>query len=164
MSDPAGYQATRTRMLEMLRDQNTNLRMELTAHTCALAPITPAERQDALALAESRPKFLQTRWSDLVSGEALYRCHQFAAADARLRKALEIEPDWELRPLIWLVLAMADHRLGRPDDALSWSERAERGSRTGSAAGRAERIAALPRTGTGGTESSFNCCVTKPAP
>jgi len=126
VSDAAGYRATRTRMLEMLRDQNTNLRMELTAHTCVLAPITQAERQEALRLAESRAKFLQTRWSDLVSGEALYRCHQFAAADAKLRKALEIEPDWELRPMIWLVLAMADHRLGRHDDALSWSERAER--------------------------------------
>ena len=104
----------------MLRDQNTNEWKEFTAHAYVLAPIKPAEREEALRLAASREPIEPSRWSDLVTGQALYRSEKFAEAEARLKKGLELEPDWEYRALIWLLLAMTDQKLGRHDDARSW--------------------------------------------
>ncbi len=126
VNDVAGYQATRTRMLEMLRDQNTIEWKEFTAHAYVLAPIKPAEREEALRLAASREPIVPTNWSYLVTGQALYRCGKFAEAEARLKKGLELEPDWDHRVMFWLLLAMIDQKLGRQDDARSWSERAGR--------------------------------------
>ena len=126
VNDLPGYQASRTRMLELLRDQNTIPWKEFTAHAYVLAPIKPAEREEALRLAASRALIVPTRWSDLVTGLALYRCGKFAEAEARLKKGLELEPAWDYRVLIWLLLAMNDQMLGRHDDARSWSGRAER--------------------------------------
>ena len=125
VNDVAGYQATRTRMLEMLRDQNTNEWKEFTAHAYVLGAIEPAEREEAMRLAASRDSIEPSRWSDLVTGQALYRCGKFGEAEARLKKGLELGPDWDPRVLIWLVLAMTDQKLGRLDDARLWSERAE---------------------------------------
>ena len=127
VNDVAGYQATRTLMLEMLRDHNTVQWMEFTAHAFVLAPIGEAEREQALRLAASRDSFLRTRWSDLVTGLALYRTLQFSEADIRLKRSLEVEPEWDFRVLTWLVLAMADHQIGRDFDARSWLDRAVNG-------------------------------------
>ena len=54
VNDVAGYQATRSRMLPMLREHNTQQWMEFTAHAYVLAPIKPAEREEALRMAASR--------------------------------------------------------------------------------------------------------------
>ena len=60
-----------------------------------------------------------------MTGLALYRSDRFSEADGALRKTLELEPGWDSQVLIWLVLAMTDHRLGRHDDARYWSDRSE---------------------------------------
>jgi WD40 repeat protein len=125
VGDAAGYEATRKLMLQMLRHNNTQKWMELTAHAYVLAPIRPADRQEALRLAASRAAFVHSSWSDLVTGMALYRSDQFAEAATVLKLSLVRDPEWDCRVLIWLVLAMADHRLGRHNEARSWSERAE---------------------------------------
>ena len=92
-----------------------------------------------------------------MTGQALYRCGKFAEAEARLKKGLELGPDWDHRVLIWLLLAMTDQNLGRLDDAQLWSQRAEaaRVAERLRGTGRAELIAAFPGTGVGGTESFF---------
>jgi hypothetical protein len=64
-------------------------------------------------------------WSEHVLGLALYRAGRFAAADARLQGSLDRDPEWEYHPLDWLVLAMANQRLGRTDAARLWLERTE---------------------------------------
>jgi hypothetical protein len=52
--------------------------------------------------------------------------HPFAAADARLQASIDHDPEWKYHFLDWLVLAMADWRLGRRAQARLWLERAER--------------------------------------
>ena len=68
---------------------------------------------------------IRNAWSEHVVGLALYRAGLFAEADARLRASLEHDSGWDHQVLDWLVLAMADYRLGRLEEARSWLERAE---------------------------------------
>jgi hypothetical protein len=99
--------------------------IEFAAFAWAQAPGGPAEQAQALELAETRSSHIQNTWSDHVLGLALYRAGRFVEADARLRDSLDRDPGWEFQVLDWLVLAMANQRLGRPDEARRWRERAE---------------------------------------
>ena len=74
---------------------------------------------------ETRRAPLPATWSDHILGMALYRAGRFVEAEALLRASLDRDPDWAWKVLDWLVLAMAQKRLGRPDLARRWLERAE---------------------------------------
>jgi tetratricopeptide (TPR) repeat protein len=125
LGDAAGYRSSCRRMLDVVRNDNGPQWLEFTAHACALAPDGPAEVAQALLLAERRAQALHTTWSAHVSGLALYRAGRFAEADARLQASLGRDPGWDCPVLSWLVLAMAQERLGRPDEARRWLARAE---------------------------------------
>ena len=112
-------------MLDVLRRTDEPAWLEFAAHAWALAPGGPAERAQALTLAERRASVMPNTWSDHVLGLALYRAGRFVEADARLRGSLDRDPGWDFHVLDWLVLAMAHQRLGRPDEARRWRERAE---------------------------------------
>ena len=68
---------------------------------------------------------MRFEWSDHVLGLARYRAGRFRDADAGLRASLDLHPAWDGNILDWLVIAMAQKQLGRPDEARHWLERAE---------------------------------------
>jgi WD40 repeat protein len=125
VGDSAGYRWSCRRLLELVRSHSEPVWLEFAAHACTLAPHGPAEEAQALLLAEQRARAIHTPWSEHVFGLALYRAGRFAEADARLRGSLSRDPGWDFTVLDWLVLAMAQERLGRPDEARRWLGRAE---------------------------------------
>ncbi|MGO9469864.1 MAG: protein kinase domain-containing protein [Isosphaeraceae bacterium] len=97
-----------------------------TAHTLALAPGEPRQAAQALQLATRWAQATHPASSEQVLGLALYRAGRFAEADTRLRSFLDRDPRRDDHVLDWLVLSMANQRLGRSEDARLWLERAER--------------------------------------
>jgi len=127
VGDAAGYRSVCANMVEALRKNRQLAWLEFTAHACALAPDGPAEKARAVRLAELRTSYiLEIPWNDHVLGLALYRAGRFGEADIRLRHSFEGDPGWEFSVLNWLVLAMANQRLGRPAEGRRWLERADR--------------------------------------
>jgi hypothetical protein len=61
-----------------------------------------------------------------VLGLALYRNGRFAKAETLLLDSLHRNPNWEWQILDWLVLSMTKQRLGQPEEARRWLDRAER--------------------------------------
>ncbi len=96
-----------------------------TAHTLALAPGEPRQAAQALQLATRWAQATHPASSEQVLGLALYRAGRFAEADTRLRSFLDRDPRRDDHVLDWLVLSMANQRLGRSEDARLWLERAE---------------------------------------
>ncbi len=125
VSDTAGYRSACRHMLDELRRTDEPAWLVFAAHAWALAPGGPAERAQALELAERRASAMADPWSDQVLALALYRAGRFAEANARLLGSLDLNPGWDFQVLDWLVLAMAHQRLGQPKEALRWRERAE---------------------------------------
>jgi tetratricopeptide (TPR) repeat protein len=126
VGDAAGYGLSCRNMLKVLGSNDELVWLELAAHACVLAPDGPAQKGEALLLAQRRALVIPGSWSDHVLGLALYRAGRFAEADALLQGSLDRDPGWDFRVLDWLDLAMADQRLGRTDEARRWLERAER--------------------------------------
>jgi serine/threonine protein kinase/WD40 repeat protein len=123
--DVAGYRSACNHMLDVLGKTNVPVWLELGAHAWVIAPDGPGATTQALQLAERRAVAMPHPWSDHVLGLALYRTGRFAEADARLRASLDRSPRWDYHVLDWLVIAMAQKQLGRPDEARRWLERAE---------------------------------------
>jgi WD40 repeat protein len=125
--DATGYHWSCRHMLDVLGQPGNDERawLEFTAHACVLDPDGPAERAQAVKLAERRALVVHQAWSEHVLGLALYRARRFAEADARLEDSIRRDPAWEFQVLDWLVLAMTQQRLGRPDEARRWLDRAE---------------------------------------
>src|SRR5262249_6889166 len=75
----------------------------------------------AARAAEKEPtnRHLQNSW-----GAALYRAGQFEAARAHFLNSLDIgDRDWDV--FDWLMLAMTDSKLSRPEDAHAWLAKAD---------------------------------------
>ncbi len=64
-------------------------------------------------------------WSEHVRELALFRAGRHADVEARLLRRVDRDPDWALPILDWLVLAMAERKIGHPTDARRWLDRAE---------------------------------------
>jgi WD40 repeat protein/serine/threonine protein kinase/tetratricopeptide (TPR) repeat protein len=60
-----------------------------------------------------------------VVGAALLSAGRLDEAVRRFQESLAIEPEWDMRCLSAFGLALAYHRLGHPDDARRWLDRAE---------------------------------------
>jgi tetratricopeptide (TPR) repeat protein/serine/threonine protein kinase len=98
------------------------------AHTCALGPDAFPDAGIVLKLAEQRLAVTPSRekaWSKHVLGLASYRAGRYDQAAACLGQALQDQPDWEHNVLNWLVLAMAEQRLGHGAAARRWRDKAE---------------------------------------
>jgi tetratricopeptide (TPR) repeat protein len=61
-----------------------------------------------------------------VLGAALLRAGRLDEAIARFEESLAAQPDWPAHGLNAFGLALAHHRLGRPEEARRWLDRAER--------------------------------------
>ena len=68
---------------------------------------------------------MPTIWSEHVRELALYRAGRHADVEGRLLRRVDRDPNWGLSILDWLVLAMAEKKLGHPNDARRWLDRAE---------------------------------------
>jgi eukaryotic-like serine/threonine-protein kinase len=128
VGDRAGYRSSCQHLFDMLRVSGNDERwwIDCTAEALALAPASSAETGQALVLARRRADLNPDPASEQTLGLALYRAGRFAEAEAHLSRSLVRNPDWNLHPENWLILAMIHHQLGRPDEARRWLERAER--------------------------------------
>jgi hypothetical protein len=99
--------------------------LEYGAHAWVIAPEGPEAKAQALLLAERRAAAMPNPWSDHVLGLARYRAGRFKESDAGLQASLVRDPRWDGHVLDWLVIAMAQKQLGRPDESRHWLERAE---------------------------------------
>jgi Flp pilus assembly protein TadD len=97
------------------------------AQACSLAPRRAADPSVPLVFAQravgASPNF---GWHLHTLGMAHYRAGQYGQAARRLRESLERDPEWKGRPLTWLALALAEHRLGHGVEARSWLKKANR--------------------------------------
>jgi hypothetical protein len=126
LNDVARYRSICGNMLETFRTNGKRSWLEFTAHAYALAPDGPAEGARAVELAERRMAVISGNpWCGHVLAMALYRAGRFADADVQVRNHLVSNPAWEYGVVDWLILAMANQRLGRPDEARRWLKRAD---------------------------------------
>jgi serine/threonine protein kinase/WD40 repeat protein len=126
VGDVAGCRSVCAHMLEAFRKNGDPAWLESTAHAFVLAPQGPDKRALAVQLAENRVAVIsEGSWSGHVLGLALHRAGRFSDADVQIRQCLDRDPGWECNVLNWLVLAMANQRLGRTDEAQRWLKRAE---------------------------------------
>jgi hypothetical protein len=123
--DVAGYRSACDHMLTVLGKTDELSWLEFGAHAWVIAPEGPAASAQALRLAERRAAAVHNRWSVHVLGLARYRAGLFAEADAGLRASLDRGPGWDHEVLDWLVIAMAQNRLGHADESRRWLGRAE---------------------------------------
>jgi WD40 repeat protein len=123
--DAAGYRSVCDHMLAALGKTDGRQWLVLGAHAWVIAPEGPAAIAQALRLAERRAAAVPIPWSDHVLGLARYRAGLFAEADDGLRASLGRYPDWDHEVLDWLVIAMAQERLGHADESRRWLGRAE---------------------------------------
>jgi serine/threonine protein kinase/WD40 repeat protein len=127
VGDAAGHRAACLRILDGLRKHNNRLWLEFAAHAHVLAPGETGDTVRALRLAKARQTYVEeVAWSEHVLGLAFYRAGQAADAHTVLREASQRDPTWRYRVMNWLVLAMADWRLGKHGEARRWLEQAER--------------------------------------
>src|SRR5205807_2457621 len=84
-----------------------------------------ADRVTVVRLAEQAvtadPEF---NWYTHTAGAAHYRAGQFAEAVRSIRRSLDTKPPWSAEVCNWLVLAMAEHRLGHAEAARQWLDKA----------------------------------------
>jgi tetratricopeptide (TPR) repeat protein len=129
LGDTAGYQNLCSRMREHYGQSREKDPVAALAHTCALGPDAFPDAGLVLKLAEQRlavsPPSGHDAWSEHVLGLAYYRAGQYDQAAACLGQALQHEPDWEHKVLNWLVLALAEQRLGHDAAARQWLDMAE---------------------------------------
>jgi serine/threonine protein kinase/formylglycine-generating enzyme required for sulfatase activity len=126
VGDRPGYVEHRRRMLQRWGRTNDLQEAERTAKVCSLLEIGDKEGAVVLELAERGVRLAETMpatpqqmgWCRLAEGMALYRCGRHEDAVDRLRAALKSQgmtPDFHVAAN--LVLAMALHRLERPEDS-----------------------------------------------
>jgi len=128
--DTEGYLHICGRMFERFTHSRKADVIPLLAHTYALAPQSPRNTAQVQELAEKRITLTPAPsgayiWSLHVLGLAHYRAGQPDKAVAYLEKGLHDFPDWEKNVLNWLVLALAEFRLGKHELARQWLEKAD---------------------------------------
>ena len=95
------------------------------ARACTLAPDAVAEASLPGRLAESELKASGRQfWSLTEQGALHYRAGRFPEAVALFEESLRADPKPGKAVLNWLWLALAQHRLGRTEEARRWLDRA----------------------------------------
>jgi tetratricopeptide (TPR) repeat protein len=111
-------------MLVRFGDANSGEVANMVAGTCAFGPNAVVDYGRPLRLAEQAVAS-DPRNADCMNtlGTVLYRAGRFEAAVQRLNQSIALQGQggtvWD-----WLFLAMAHHRLGHPEEARRWFEKA----------------------------------------
>jgi tetratricopeptide (TPR) repeat protein len=122
LKDAKGYRQACTRMLDEWSDNEDARGTAMVAWVCSVAPGNEA---DLGRLSQSLEKKGVSDYVGLRAlGAALYRSGKSEEAVKVLQKALE--PRKAPAPAAWLFLAMANHRLGKKDDAHQWLDKAKK--------------------------------------
>ncbi|MFL5244307.1 MAG: protein kinase domain-containing protein [Gemmataceae bacterium] len=97
----------------------------LAFHVVSLCPFS-ASSPESTRFAETLEKFFpagdKIDWQHYDAGSGLYRLGHFKEALNHLSRALELTPDW---PIIWPILAVANHRTGKLKEAEKWLQKSE---------------------------------------
>jgi tetratricopeptide (TPR) repeat protein len=102
-----------------------NLRAYHVARACTLAPDAVAEVSLPGRLAETELKDNAGEfWSLTEQGALHYRAGRFSQAVTKFEQSLRADSTPGKAVLNWLWLALAQQRLGKPEDARRWLERA----------------------------------------
>jgi tetratricopeptide (TPR) repeat protein len=116
--DEQGYRRHCREMLDRFGATDDPVIAERTAKSCLLLPCGTEQLHAAASLAETAlakgagHKFFP--FFELAKGLVEYREGNFGAAEQRLGKLVaDGNPDWNLAPPAYLILAMAQHRLGQ---------------------------------------------------
>jgi CubicO group peptidase (beta-lactamase class C family)/tetratricopeptide (TPR) repeat protein len=132
LGDGDTYRRLSTRMLARYESSDdADAWAPSVATALAMASDAPADPARLLAVAERAIKAEpENLWNLLALAMAELRAGRFAASARRLEGLRagkdEARQAWFARtPMVWPVLAMADHRLGRDDEARRWLDRAD---------------------------------------
>jgi serine/threonine protein kinase/WD40 repeat protein len=117
VNDRPNYRSTCKHMLDIYLRTRQREWLEFAAHAFVLAPVGASETAQALRLAEDRAAVYPDAFSEHVLGLALYKAGRCREAIDRLVKIDALNPDWRGVILDRLVIAMAEQRLGRSDEA-----------------------------------------------
>jgi serine/threonine protein kinase/Flp pilus assembly protein TadD len=95
------------------------------SRTCMLRPETnPTPAQGVIWAEKAVASDLKSACYLHALGLAHYRAGQFKEAVQRSHDSLMADPRWGGNPLNWLLLALAYQRLGQPEDARPWLDKA----------------------------------------
>jgi superkiller protein 3 len=130
LGDVEGYRKLCDRMRERFGSSRTMEDIALLAHTGVLAPGAFGDLSVVRQLAEQRLALtplpsVHHVWSVHVLGVAYYRTGQHAESVSCLEKGLKDQADWDYNVLNWLVLAMAEQRLGHANIAKEYLLKAD---------------------------------------
>jgi serine/threonine-protein kinase len=122
--DRPGYANTCAQMVQQY-GPTPNLRAYHVARACTLAPdaVTETSRPGRLAETELKDNARQF-WSLTEQGALHYRAGRFQQAVALFEQSLRADPTPGKAVLNWLWLALAQQRLGKPEEARRWLDKA----------------------------------------
>lgn len=131
--DLSGYRELCARMLDQFKGSTSVPVMRTFAWTCSLGPDALTERGLAAEVgrdafnrsvnARPQPPLEDYVLTRAVFDAARYRAGQIANVIPPLEQLSSVIGAGE-QPITWLILSMAHHRLGRPEVARTWRERA----------------------------------------
>jgi serine/threonine-protein kinase len=122
--DRPGYAEACIRMVESC-GKAVNLRAYHVARACTLAPGAVPDQSVPARLAEAELKAAAGQfWSLTEQGALHYRAGRFQQAVALFEQSLRAEPKLGRTVLNWLWLALANQRLGKPEEARRWLDKA----------------------------------------
>lgn len=123
--DLPGYRQACRKMLDRFEGSGERRAEDMTAWTCALAPLPGADLRRALRIQERLLPLEPTNalWRDTY-GSLLYRAGRCREARTQFEEALRMH-NGAVPPLNSLFLAMTLHRLGEREEGRQWLSRAE---------------------------------------
>jgi serine/threonine-protein kinase len=122
--DRPAYDRTCAHMIEMC-GKSGGPRSYHVARTCTLAPDAVADPSLPGRLAEKELKgSAQEFWSLTEQGALAYRAGRFHQAVPFFEQSLQADPRPGRAVLNWLWLALANQRIGKPDEARRWLDKA----------------------------------------
>jgi tetratricopeptide (TPR) repeat protein len=123
--DAKGYEQLRKQLPERVAQAKNPVVSYVAARACMISPKAVADPLQAVRWAEKAvASQSKTAWYLHVLGAVHYRAGQFDPAVRRCRESLKAQPSWPGNMLNWLVLAMAEHRLGHAGQARQWLAKA----------------------------------------
>jgi serine/threonine-protein kinase len=113
--DLADYRRLCSRMIERF-GSNNEAHLKL-AWTCVLGPNSLSDMASLLRLAVPLGNIPRAPYCTHALAATYYRLGQFGPTMEYLHRALEADPNWPNHSLIWVTLALAQHRQGQTDEA-----------------------------------------------